>query len=138
LPAWAHGLLNEARVGHLATTTRTGIPAIVPVCFVFSHGLVYTPIDEKPKIVESTKLRRIRNIHENPQVAFIVDEYNENWRNLRHVILFGRATIITAGTEHGRIISLLRMKYSQYKAMRLEERPVVRIKPLRVKVWKPT
>jgi PPOX class probable F420-dependent enzyme len=136
IPGWAHDLLVEARVGHLATSTRKGKPAIVPICFVYTRGVIYSAIDEKPKRTTPTKLRRIRNIIENPQIAVVVDEYRDDWRRLRYVILLGKATILTSGEEHGAAICLLRKKYHQYQAMRLEERPIIRIKPLRTIAWK--
>ena len=121
----------------MATLTRNGEPSVVPVCFVYSPGVVYSAIDEKPKKVRLSKLRRIRNIMENPQVSLVVDEYREDWRRLRFVIIRGRATILTSGEEHCVAISLLRKKYSQYGSMRLEERPIIRIEPLHTIAWKP-
>jgi PPOX class probable F420-dependent enzyme len=99
--------------------------------------LIYSPIDKKPKKAAPAKLRRVRNIRENPQVAFIVDKYSEDWARLGYVVLFGRATMLTNEVEHRSVVSLLRKKYSQYKTMRLEERPIIRIKPFRIAVWKP-
>jgi PPOX class probable F420-dependent enzyme len=129
--------LNEARIGHLATSTRNGKAAVVPICYVYSHGLIYTPIDKKPKKAAPTKLRRVRNIRENPQVGFIVDKYSEDWGRLGYVVLFGRATMRTSELEHRSAVALLRKKYHQYKTMRLEERPIIKIKPFRAAVWKP-
>lgn len=130
-------MLIEAPVGHLATATKEGKPTVVPICFVYSRGVVYSPIDEKPKRTTPTKLRRIRNITENPQVSIVVDEYREDWRKLRYVMLLGIARVLTSGEEHNVAISLLRKKYQQYKSMKLEDRPIIRIQPLRTLAWKP-
>ena len=121
-------------MAHLATATRDGRPAVVPVCFVYSGNLIYSTIDEKPKT--TTRLLRIRNIAENPYVSFIVDEYSENWRRLRYVILAGTAKVLTRGREHRAAIQSLRRKYRQYRTMRLEERQIIRIKPIRTVVWR--
>jgi PPOX class probable F420-dependent enzyme len=128
-------LLHRARVGHLATADRTGVPHVVPVCFAFDGRTVYSAIDEKPKRASPRRLRRVRNINANPRVALIVDEYNEDWRRLRYVLVRGTARILERGAEHARAIMLLRRKYPQYRLMRLEGRPVLRITPRRLVVW---
>ena len=85
--------LLTRRVGHLATADSRAIPHVVPVCFTISQGTLYITIDEKPKRVAGTALKRIRNIERNPMVAIVVadaltekfggdsiDEMLENWR----------------------------------------------------------
>jgi len=132
--AWARQMLTQKRVAHLATASKGGKLSVVPICFVYSGSLIYSAIDEKPKT--TTNLRRIRNITENPHVSFIVDEYREDWKRLRYVILPGTATILLTGREHGTAIQSLRKKYAQYRTMRLEERPIIRIKPIRTIAWR--
>ena len=66
----------------------------------------------------------------------VVDEYREDWRRLRYVILVGSASVLTRGGEYRAAISLLRKKYRQYASMKLEERPIIRVKPLRMIAWK--
>src|SRR5262249_28704252 len=41
-PAWALAMLREARVGRLATADAAGRPLVVPVCFVFDGGSLYS------------------------------------------------------------------------------------------------
>ena len=136
IPAWARHLLIDEHVAHLATSTKNGEPTVVPICFVYTKGVIYSAIDEKPKRTTPTKLRRIRNIIENPQVSVVVDEYREDWRRLRYVMLPGRATIISSGKEHNVAVPLLRKKYQQYKSMRIEDRPIIKIKPQHIIAWK--
>jgi len=128
-------MLREARVGRLATAGAEGQPHVIPVCFVFDGRSIYSPIDEKPKRSSPRGLRRIRNIKANPRVALVVDHYSEDWRQLRYVLVMGSAELLEAGTEHARAIALLREKYPQYRPMRLEERPVIKITPGRVVAW---
>ena len=128
-------MLREARVGRLATAGAEGQPHVIPVCFVFDGRSIYSPIDEKPKRSSPRGLRRIRNIEANPRVALVVDHYTEDWRQLRYVLVTGSAELLEAGTEHARAIALLREKYPQYRPMRLEERPVIKITPGRVVAW---
>src|SRR5436853_257731 len=128
-------LLREARVARLATADAAGQPHVVPVCFAVDGRTIYTPLDEKLKRVAPRRLRRVRNIEANPRIALIVDHYEEDWRRLRFALVTGTARIIEDGPEHARAIALLREKYPQYRAMRLEDRPVLVISPNTVVTW---
>jgi len=131
----AEAMLREARVARLATADAGGQPHVVPVCFAVDGETIYTPLDEKPKRVAPRRLRRVRNIEANPRIALIVDHYEEDWRRLRFALVTGTARIIEDGPEHARAIALLREKYPQYRAMRLEDRPVLVISPHKVVTW---
>jgi coenzyme F420-0:L-glutamate ligase / coenzyme F420-1:gamma-L-glutamate ligase len=128
-------MLRKARVARLATADARGTPHVIPVCFAFDGGTIYTAIDEKPKRTSPRGLRRVRNIMANPQVALVVDHYAEDWRRLRYVLVRGTAIILDRGTEHRRAIARLREKYRQYRTMRLEGRPVMKILPLTIAAW---
>lgn len=112
-----------------------GTPYVVPICFAYHRKVIYTPIDEKPKHIDPSGLRRVLNIEENPKVSFIADFYSEDWRKLRYVIVHGFAKIIREGEEHSMAVALLRRKYKQYFQMKLETRPIIRIKIDRIIVW---
>jgi PPOX class probable F420-dependent enzyme len=133
---WALEYLSEARVAHLACSTKTGKPLVVPICFTFYGSRIYTAIDEKSKSTKQRNLRRISNIVENPRVCFVVDRYSEDWTKLHYVLINGSATIIRKGKEFAEAIRSLREKYPQYHLMKLEARPIIRITPLRVIAWK--
>src|SRR4051812_40629078 len=92
--------ITGQRVGRLATADRDAVPHIVPVCFVLSGDVLYITIDEKRKRQPGTKLKRLRNIAENPAVAILVDRYEEDWTRLGWVLLHGRAEILADGAEH--------------------------------------
>jgi PPOX class probable F420-dependent enzyme len=128
-------MLREARVARLATADAAGHPHIVPVCFAFDGTAIYIAIDEKPKRASPRQLRRVRNILANPQVALIVDHYEEDWEHLRYVLVLGTATTAEEGADHVRALALLREKYAQYRAMRLEGRPIIKILPNRIVAW---
>jgi PPOX class probable F420-dependent enzyme len=132
---WARELLLESRLAHLATSTKHGKPHVVPICYVYDGGSIYSSIDEKPKRTSPTQLRRILNIVENPNVSLLVDQYGEDWSKLKYVIVRGRAEIVHEGEQHERAVLLLREKYPQYRVMKLEGRPIIRIKPTRVVAW---
>ena len=132
---WARELLSESRLGHLATSTKRGKPHVVPICYVLDGSLLYTPIDEKTKQRKPSQLRRVLNIAENPNVCLVVDHYEEDWSELKYVIVRGSAELVHEGENHGRAITLLREKYDQYRQMKLEDRPVIKIKPISVVAW---
>ncbi len=127
--------LRAQRVGHLATVDARGRPVVVPFCFVYDGKAFYSSLDEKPKKVSPEKLRRARNIRVNPEVAVVIDHYEEDWGKLKFVLIRGRARILYSGKEHARAVELLRKKYAQYRRMRLENRPVVKIIPWGIREW---
>ncbi len=130
--------LQKQRLGHLATVDALGRPVVVPFCFVYDGKAFYSSIDEKPKKVSPEKLRRAQNIRANPEVALVIDRYEEDWSRLRFVLIRGRARILYSGKEHARAIALLRKKYAQYRRMRIEGRPVLKIVPWRIFRWEAT
>ena len=131
----AEAMLREARVARLATADANGQPHVIPVCLAFDGAAIYVVIDEKPKRAAPQRLRRVRNIIANPQVAVIVDHYEEDWRRLRYTLVTGTARVIESGADHARAIALLREKYPQYRAMHLEDRPVLVISPTSTVAW---
>jgi PPOX class probable F420-dependent enzyme len=130
-------LLDASRIGHLATADRQLRPHVVPFCFAREDDRLYFIVDEKPKQA-GKRLKRLRNIAENPVVALVVDVYDDDWRRLEYALVRGTAEIVTGDEEFRRALALLRAKYPQYRAMRLEagRNDVVRITPTGVHHWK--
>lgn len=126
--------LAVARIGHLATADRHGAPHVIPVCYALADTVLYVTIDRKPKRTDIA-LKRLRNIAENPAVAFVVDRYDEDWTRLGWVMLRGRADILREGPEHGRAQALLRDRYPQYAGMDLAPLPVIALRIARVTSW---
>jgi PPOX class probable F420-dependent enzyme len=132
--------IREHRVARLATSDADGQPATIPICYAFDGEYLYVAIDEKPKSVPDHELKRVRNIRANPCVAVVVDDYSEDWSKLVYVLISGIAEIISwpeNANEHRRAVELLREKYLQYRSMKLEERPIIKITPARIKRWAP-
>jgi PPOX class probable F420-dependent enzyme len=128
--------LVRQRVARLATADGAGEPHIVPVCFAYSGDGIYVALDEKPKDVQPKRLKRVRNILENPHVALVTDRYAEDWSLLAFVMVRGRAMLLEPGArDHAAAVRLLRGKYHQYERMRIEENPVIAIRPERVASW---
>ncbi len=124
------------RVARLATADASGRPYLVPVCFVWQGDHIYIALDRKPKSVAPTRLKRVRNILENPRVSFLVDSYSEDWTRLSYTLVSGTASLEMPGSPHhaGAILSL-REKYPQYSEMAIEEQPVISIAIEAVRSW---
>jgi coenzyme F420-0:L-glutamate ligase / coenzyme F420-1:gamma-L-glutamate ligase len=135
LSAGALRLVRAARVAHLATADSGGQPLVIPICFAFDGKEFFSAIDEKPKRISPQKLKRLRNIEENSQVSLVIDRWDEDWRKLAYILVSGRARILLSGQKHRRAVSLLRKKYRQYHSMAIDQRPMIVIRPARVKVW---
>jgi len=128
--------LERQRVAHLATADETGVPHVVPICFALVGESLYVSIDEKPKRGAPMQLRRMRNIEQNPDVAVVADVYaDDDWAQLGFVLVHGRARILFEGDEHRQAVAALRGKYMQYRAMALDDRPVIAIAIERVTTW---
>lgn len=127
--------LATRKVGHLATADRRAFPHVVPVCFAIADRSLYITIDEKPKRAAGAKLKRVRNIEQNPAVAFLADRYDDDWTLLGWVLLRGRAEILAEGIEHDQAQALLRSRYSQLAAMQIGGLAVIALRIERVTNW---
>jgi len=128
-------LLRSARVAHLATADDSGRPHVIPICFAIDGDHLFTPLDEKPKRAAPLRLKRVRNIRINPQVAVVVDRYDEDWRRLEYILMRGRARLVARGRLHRKALTLLRKKYAQYRKMTLGDRPVIAIRCETLAAW---
>jgi PPOX class probable F420-dependent enzyme len=128
--------LETARVARLATLDGERRPHAVPVCFTFDGSVFYSAIDRKPKRASPRRLARLKNIQETPQVALLVDQYDEDWTRLWYVLVRGEADLVSAAAEHKGAIQRLRAWYPQYDAdMLADDAPVLRITPVRITAW---
>ena len=127
--------LAAQRVARFATADAQGQPHVVPVCYSLIDESVYFTIDEKPKQADVRRLKRLRNIEQNPKVALVVDHYDENWSQLGWVMLRGKAEILDDGDEHAAAQRELRERYPQYQTMQLSALPVVAIRIRHVATW---
>ena len=129
--------LRMARVARLATCDAEGRPHAVPVCFVYHREALYTALDRKPKRSSLEKLTRVRNIETNPEVALLLDEYDEDWEKLWYVLVRGRASILRNGAEQQEVVVQLRNKYPQYASLQLlpAQAPVIRVVPVKITFW---
>jgi PPOX class probable F420-dependent enzyme len=127
--------IRAARVAHLATADAQGQPLVIPICFIFDGKEFFSPIDEKPKRNSPRKLKRLRNIEENARVSLVIDRYDDDWRKLAYILVSGTGRILLRGQKHARAVRLLRSKYSQYRSMAIEDRPMIAITPRQWRSW---
>ena len=130
-------ILETGRVARMATVDQSGNPHIVPICYAFVSGQIYTPIDKKPKNVPFDSLTRIKNINSNPNVSFIIDKYYEDWNRLFFLKISGLASLIYDGEEYENALMSLCEKYPQYLDMDLLNLglPIIRISPGKIISW---
>lgn len=132
--------VQRHRVGRLATVSPAGQPVVVPCCFAVVERdgapVVESVLDAKPKSVDVRHLARVRNIEANPAVCLTVDDYSEDWSQLRFVQLRGKARVLDTGSADAQAaIAALREKYPQYRSMDLDGAPVVEIGDLVAFSW---
>ena len=130
--------LERARVARLATFDAKRGPHIVPVCFTYDGKVFYTAIDQKPKRVAPERLARLQNIRAEPQVALLIDKYDEDWTQLWYILIRGNAKLIpkSAHKERAWAIGKLRAKYPQYvERMLADDALIIRITPERTTSW---
>jgi nitroimidazol reductase NimA-like FMN-containing flavoprotein (pyridoxamine 5'-phosphate oxidase superfamily) len=78
-------IIDKARVARLATVDTECKPRLIP--FVFDNDCYFIPIDEKTNRSRPEKLKRAKNIQQNPNVALSIDEYNEDWTKLYFIMI---------------------------------------------------
>ena len=126
------------RVAHLATANAEGSPHVIPVCYAFDGQRFYTPLDEKPKRVKGSQLRRVRNINARHEASLVIDQYDDDWTRLGYILIHGHADLLSPEADaHAHALHLLRERYVQYRAMALEQYPVIGITPDRITSWGP-
>ncbi len=128
--------IHKLRAGRLATANEQGSPHIVPVCYAFDGTYFYIALDEKPKRVEKTQLRRVRNIEARHEASLLIDQYDDDWSQLGYILVHGKAELISGEHElHKEALILLRERYIQYRTMALEQYPVIMITPDKITAW---
>lgn len=137
IPPAVEEFIERARVARLATIDSEFKPHLVPVVFVFDGNHFFIPVDEKRKTTKPEKLKRIRNIQDNPNVTLLIDEYSEDWTKLAFVMIQGKASVATK--EEGNIqvreaYKKLMTKYLQYQKVSVGEMCII-ISPKKVASW---
>jgi PPOX class probable F420-dependent enzyme len=129
-------LIDETRRATLATVASDGRPRLVPICFVLVDEVLWSPLDEKPKVLADVRsLARVRDILERSEVSVLVDHWSEDWSELGWLRLLGIARLVEPADVPSEVIAALREKYPQYLDHELEHRPALRIGVETVARW---
>lgn len=126
-------------VARLGTVHPSGAPQMVPIVCVVDMGLIYTPIDGKPK--RNAVLQRLRNVAQSAAVCVLLDHYDEDWQALWWVRVDGIAELLSNEPAHAgafaRVERLLRAKYPQYSDVQVFPPPprMLRVTPTRHAAW---
>jgi PPOX class probable F420-dependent enzyme len=145
-----------ARHACLATADADGVPHLVPVTFALIRATgttsnspagnitedagadapardeIVTAVDHKPKTTRD--LKRLRNIAENPRVAFLVDRYDDDWAHLWWVRADGTAAVEHEGEPRAAALDALAARYPQYREHR-PDGPLIRVRVTRWSGW---
>lgn len=108
--------MASARVARLGTVGIDGQPHLVPISFAIEDRRLFFAVDAKPK--RTTELKRLRNIGAHPQVAVLVDHYEDDWTRLWWVRADGSGRVLEVGAESDHAIDLLVQRYAQYRRHR--------------------
>lgn len=109
LPAAVRRYVREAPVCRIATASPDGEPHVIPVCPVFdgAHTLY---VDVGPGSRTGT------NIRANRRATVLIDDYSDDWKELRQAVL--RCRVREArGSERDGAWRRIRRKFPQSKAI---------------------
>jgi PPOX class probable F420-dependent enzyme len=137
IPSDVEEFIERARVARLATIDSEFKPHLVPVVFVFHGNSFVIPIDEKRKTAKPEKLKRIRNIKDNPNVALLIDNYSEDWTRLTFVTIQGKASVARKTEQYIHLreaYKKLMTKYPQYQKVGVGETCII-IAPDKIVSW---
>ena len=136
--ALAH-VVNVWPVARLGTVQPSGAPQAVPIVCVADAGVLYMPIDGKPK--RGGTLQRLRNVAHCSAVCVLLDHYDTDWQALWWLRIDGVAEVLSYPPAHAvefaRVEALLRAKYPQYSELDVFRSPptMLRVIPTRHTAW---
>lgn len=138
LTATEEAFVARQRNGHLATASEQGSPSLVPICYAYDGTYFFTPLDEKPKSIEVSRLRRVQNILARHEAVLLIDHYSDDWTQIGYIQIRTQADIIQPEHPlHAGALVRLRQRYEQYKTMDLEHLPCILLTPLHIHTWGP-
>ncbi|GCE11566.1 TIGR03668 family PPOX class F420-dependent oxidoreductase [Tengunoibacter tsumagoiensis] len=138
LTAPEEAFVQRQRVARLATVDEHGTPYLVPICYAYQRPDFAIALDEKPKTVAVTQLKRVRNILLRHEATLLIDQYSDDWSQLGYLQLFCHADLINPSDErHNKMLPLLRARYRQYEAMNIEQSPMILLTPHHITPWGP-
>jgi nitroimidazol reductase NimA-like FMN-containing flavoprotein (pyridoxamine 5'-phosphate oxidase superfamily) len=107
-PHEAVWLLEECKVAFIGTSDKKMQPHLTPVIFVFVGNSLF--------FITSKVTKKIKNIRENPKIAFLVDFRDENnLYNNRAVLFTGKAKVYGIFDAMLNLIKLIRVQRAFYQ-----------------------
>lgn len=109
LPEPVRTFISGAPVCRIATVRDGGAPHLIPVCPVFDgESTVYVDIGDRSASAEGVRASAL--------VAVLIDHYEDDWTNLKAVLLHCRAEIVN-GEEKDQAWEMIREKFPQYSSV---------------------
>jgi len=113
-PEMLHAVLDRMPVARLALRDLEGAPEALPIVFARAGGVLWSPVDGKPK-GRAADLGRLARLRRSPGVMLLLDHYGEDWRDLWWLRLRATAEVITERQEAWAAAEqALASKYPQY------------------------
>ena len=97
--------LEYRGVGNMAQVGGGSIPQVTPLCHASTATALY--------IETNGGSWKVRNLEQRPEVAYVVDEYFEDWEKLKGIRIRGRAEVLREGSEYEAGKQLLFRKYPE-------------------------
>jgi len=133
-------LIKSAEIGYLATASPNLQPYVTPAVLIIERDTIYVPLDSKPKTVNYRQLKRVKNVLQNPKVAFLVEHYENDWSRLWFVMLTGFANLViqnedlNTNKEIRKVRSLFLEKYIQYNQVEIGS-AYIKLRKLKGTFW---
>ena len=112
---------------------------LVPIVFVCIDGVIYSPVDGKPK--RDGVLQRLRNVARQSSVSVLLDHYDADWRRLWWLRIDADSAVESSDGDStfdfARIAQALRAKYPQYRSIDVyrDTPTLLRVVPRRHTAW---
>jgi PPOX class probable F420-dependent enzyme len=133
-------LLDAWPVARLATLSPEGRPHQVPIVFARVQGLLWSPIDAKPKA--PGELARVRHLRASSAASLLLDDYSGDWSRLWWLRVDATARVVEprapdADPRAAAAVAALRAKYPQYARIAVLREPAVLLElhPDRIASW---
>ncbi len=124
IPQAVKDFIAAAPVCRIATVRANGEPHVIPVCPVFDGDrTVYVDLGERSVTAVA--------LEDEPRIAVLIDEYDDDWTKLRKVLLHCTAEPVS-GAEQDAAWARIRAKFPQYVSVDWKPR---RTMALRIDSW---
>jgi uncharacterized protein len=117
--------LRAHELCRLATSSKAGVPHVVPVIYALDGEDLLVAVDYGTK--------KLKNLKENPRVALVVDEFKPN----RGLMVEGACEIYEQGKEYLRLLAILFDRFESYRKNPWGEgeSPILKIRPVKAVIW---